>query len=64
MVSRFLWLVWRVKLRTPSPLFFVITDKTLQAVEKLVDSLKKLGIKYVDGELVYYEEEAGYNYLY
>ena len=43
--------------------FFVITDKTLQAVEKLVDSLKKLGIKYVDGELVYDEEEAGYEYL-
>ena len=42
---------------------FVITDKTLQAVEKLVDSLKKLGIEYVDGELVYDEEEAGYEYL-
>jgi hypothetical protein len=34
-----------------------------QAVEKLVDSLKKLGIKHVDGELVYDEEEAGYRYL-
>ncbi|NCU38912.1 hypothetical protein EOL96_07740 [Candidatus Saccharibacteria bacterium] len=43
---------------------FVITDKTLRAVEKLVDNLKKLGIKYVDGELVYDEEEAGYGYLY
>jgi len=47
---------------TATPVF-VITDKTLQAVEKLVDSLKKLGIKYVDGELVYDEEEAGYEYL-
>lgn len=47
---------------TSTPVF-VITDKTLQAVEKLVDSLKKLGIKYVDGELVYDEEEAGYEYL-
>ena len=43
---------------------FLITDKTLRAVEKLVDNLKKLGIKYVDGELVYDEEEAGYEYLY
>lgn len=51
-----------MKLRTPPPLF-VITDKTLQAVEKLVDSLKKLGIKYVNGELVYDEDEAGYEYL-
>ena len=48
---------------TSSPVF-VITDKTLQAVEKLVDNLKKLGIKYVDGELVYDEEEAGYEYLF
>jgi len=47
---------------TSTPVF-VITDKTLRAVEKLVDSLKKLGIKYVDGELVYDEEEAGYEYL-
>lgn len=47
---------------TSTPVF-VIADKTLQAVEKLVDSLKKLGIKYVDGELVYDEEEAGYEYL-
>ena len=47
---------------TPTPVF-VITDKTLQAIERLVDSLKKLGIKYVDGELVYDEEEAGYRYL-
>ena len=47
---------------TSTPVF-VITDKTLQAVEKLVDSLKKLGIKHVDGELVYDEEEAGYRYL-
>ena len=47
---------------TSTPVF-VITDKTLQAIEKLVDSLKKLGIKYVDGELVYDEEEAGYEYL-
>ncbi len=38
---------------------FVIADKTLRAVEKLVDNLKKLGIKYVDGELVYDEEGAG-----
>ncbi|MGB4957309.1 MAG: hypothetical protein WBO49_02590 [Candidatus Saccharimonas sp.] len=36
-----------------------MTDKTLQAVEKLFDSLKKLGIKYVDGELIYDEEETG-----
>jgi hypothetical protein len=36
----------------------------LRAVEKLVDNLKKLGIKYVDGELVYDEEGAGYGYLY
>ena len=48
---------------TSTPVF-VITDETLQAVEKLVDSLKKLGIKYVDGELVYDEEEAGYEYLF
>ena len=47
---------------TPTPVF-VITDKTLQAIERLVDSLKKLGIKHVDGELVYDEEEAGYEYL-
>ena len=47
---------------TPTPVF-VITDKTLQAIERLVDSLKKLGIKHVDGELVYDEEEAGYRYL-
>ena len=48
---------------TSTPVF-VITDKTLHAVEKLVDSLKKLGIKYVDCELVYDKEEAGYDYLY
>ena len=48
---------------TSTPVF-VITDKTLQAVEKLVDSLKKLGINYIDDELVYDEEEAGYEYLY
>ena len=47
---------------TSSPVF-VITDKTLQAVERLVDSLK-IGIKYVDSELVYDEEEAGYEYLF
>ncbi len=47
---------------TSTPVF-AITDKTLQAVEKLVDSLEKLGIKYVDGKLVYDEEEAGYEYL-
>ncbi len=49
--------------RTSTPVF-VITDKTLRAVEKLVDSLKKLGIKYVDGELAYDEKEAGYEYLF
>ncbi len=48
---------------TSTPVF-VITDKTLQAVEKLVDSLKKLGINYIDDELVYDEEKAGYEYLY
>ena len=47
---------------TSTPVF-VITDKTLQAVEKLVENLKKLGIKDVNGELVYDEEEAGYEYL-
>ena len=48
---------------TSTPVF-VITDKTLQAVEKLVDSLKKLGINYIDDELVYDKEKAGYEYLY
>ena len=52
-----------MKLRTPQPLFFVITDKTLRSIEKLVENLKKLGVKEVDGELVYDEEEAGYEYL-
>ena len=42
---------------------FVITDKTLKSIEKLVENLKKLGIKDVNGELVYDEEEAGYEYL-
>ena len=47
---------------TSTPVF-VITDKTLKSIEKLVESLKKLGIKDVNGELVYDEEEAGYEYL-
>ena len=47
---------------TSTPVF-VITDKTLKSIEKLVDNLKKLGIKDVNGELVYDEEEAGYEYL-
>ena len=47
---------------TSTPVF-VITDKTLRAVEKLVESLKLLGIKDIDGELTYDEEEAGYEYL-
>ena len=47
---------------TSTPVF-VITDKTLRSIEKLVENLKKLGIKDVNGELVYDEEEAGYEYL-
>ena len=47
---------------TSTPVF-VITDKTLKSIEKLVDNLKKLGIKDVNGELVYDEKEAGYEYL-
>ena len=47
---------------TSTPVF-VITDKTLKCIEKLVENLKKLGIKDVNGELVYDEEEAGYEYL-
>ena len=47
---------------TSTPVF-VITDKTLKSIEKLVENLKKLGVKDVNGELVYYEEEAGYEYL-
>ena len=47
---------------TSTPVF-VITDKTLKSIEKLVENLKKLGIKDVNGELVYDEEEAGYEYL-
>ena len=42
---------------------FVISDKTLRSIEKLVENLKRLGIKDVNGELVYDEEEAGYEYL-
>jgi len=42
---------------------FVITDKTLRSIEKLVENLKGLGIKDVNGELVYDKEEAGYEYL-
>lgn len=44
---------------TSTPVF-VITDKTLRSIEKLVENLKQLGIKDVNGELVYDEEEAGY----
>ena len=47
---------------TSNPVF-VISDKTLRSIEKLVENLKKLGIKDVNGELVYDEEEAGYEYL-
>jgi hypothetical protein len=47
---------------TSTPVF-VITDKTLKSIEKLVENLKQLGIKDVNGELVYDEEEAGYEYL-
>ena len=47
---------------TSTPVF-VITDNTLKSIEKLVERLKKLGIKDVNGELVYDEEEAGYEYL-
>ena len=47
---------------TSTPVF-VISDKTLRSIEKLVENLKKLGIKDVNGELVYDEEEAGYEYL-
>jgi hypothetical protein len=47
---------------TSTPVF-VITDKTLRSIEKLVENLKKLGIKDVNGELFYDEEEAGYEYL-
>ena len=47
---------------TSTPVF-VITDKTLKSIEKLVENLKKLGVKDVNGELVYDEEEAGYEYL-
>ena len=47
---------------TPTPVF-VITDKTVRSIEKLVENLKKLGIKDVNDELVYDEEEAGYEYL-
>jgi hypothetical protein len=42
---------------------FIITNKTLRAIEQLVDNLKALGIKDVDGMLIYDEEEAGYEYL-
>ena len=41
----------------------VITHTTLISIEKLVENLKKLGIKDVNGELVYDEEGAGYEYL-
>jgi hypothetical protein len=47
---------------TSTPVF-VVTDKTLRSIEKLVENLKKLGIKDLDGELVYDEEGAGYEYL-
>ena len=47
---------------TSTPVF-VITDNTLKSIEKLVENLKQLGIKDVNGELVYDEEEAGYEYL-
>jgi hypothetical protein len=47
---------------TSTPVF-VITDKTLRSIEKLVESLRKLGIKDVNGELFYDEEGAGYEYL-
>ena len=51
------------KVANTSTPVFVITDKTLRSIEKLVNNLKKLGIKDVNGELVYDEEEAGYEYL-
>ena len=47
---------------TSTPVF-VITHTTLISIEKLVENLKKLGVKDVNGELVYDEEEAGYEYL-
>jgi len=47
---------------TTTPVF-VITHTTLISIEKLVENLKKLGVKDVNGELVYDEEEAGYEYL-
>ena len=47
---------------TTTPVF-VITHTTLISIEKLVENLKKLGIKDLDGELVYDEEGAGYEYL-
>jgi len=47
---------------TTTPVF-VITHTTLISIEKLVENLKKLGIKDVNGELVYDEEGAGYEYL-
>ena len=47
---------------TSTPVF-VITDKTLRSIEKLVENLKKLGIKDVNGELVNDEEEASYEYI-
>ena len=46
---------------TSTPVF-VITDTTLLAIERLVADLRQLGIKEVDGDLVYDEEEAGYDY--
>ena len=51
------------KVANTSAPVFNITDKTLLAVEKLVGSLKKLGIKDIDGVLTYDQEEAGYEYL-
>ncbi len=42
---------------TSTPVF-VITDKTLRSIEKLVENLKKLGTKDVNGEL-FYDEEGG-----
>lgn len=47
---------------TSTPVF-VITDKTLRSIEKLVENIKQLGIKDVNGKLFYDEEEAGYEYL-
>ena len=41
----------------------MITHTTLISIEKLVENLKKLGIKDVNGELVYDEEGASYEYL-